>query len=69
MITIERYTPSHRAEWDDLVGRSRNGTLLHERGYMDYHSDRFDDCSLLARDDAGRLLAALPANRSDGTLW
>ena len=68
MITIERYTPDCCAEWDDLVRRSRNGTLLHERGYMDYHSDRFDDCSLLARDDAGRLLAALPANRAGDTL-
>lgn len=69
MITIERYEAALRGEWNELVRRSRNGTLLHEREYMDYHSDRFADCSLLARDDAGRLLAALPANRVGDTLW
>ena len=68
MITIEQYNAALRAEWDDLVRRSRNGTFLHERAYMDYHSDRFTDCSLLARDDAGRLLAVMPANRSGDTL-
>ncbi len=68
MITIERYTPSMQSEWDELVDRSRNGTFLHYRGFMDYHSDRFDDCSLMARDDGGRLIALLPANREADVL-
>lgn len=29
---------------------------------MDYHSDRFEDCSLLARDEKGRVVAVLPAH-------
>jgi len=41
---------------------------LFERGYMDYHADRFRDASLLVRDD-GRLVALLPANREGETLW
>ncbi len=68
MITIEQYNAGLKAEWDDLVRRSRNATFLHERAYMDYHSDRFADCSLMARDDAGRLLTVLPANREDAVL-
>ena len=60
-ISIERYSPAHRAEWDDFVARSRNGTFLLQRGYMDYHSDRFRDCSWMAYQN-GRLRALLPAN-------
>ena len=47
-ISIEHYTTGHKAEWDDFVARSRNGTFLLQRGYMDYHSDRFRDCSWMA---------------------
>lgn len=61
MITIERYTPERQREWDEFTATSRNATFLHRRGYMDYHSDRFADCSLMARDERGRLLAVLPA--------
>lgn len=67
-ISIERYSPAQRAEWDDFVARSRNGTFLLQRGYMDYHSDRFRDCSWMAYQN-GRLRALLPANIDDaGTL-
>lgn len=67
MIAIQRYTPAMQPEWDAFVDASRNGTFLHRRAYMDYHSDRFADCSLLARDAEGRLLAVLPAN-AEGTV-
>lgn len=68
MIEITRYEPSHQAAWDTLVRQSRNGTFLLRRGYMDYHSDRFDDCSLMAWHE-GRLVTVLPANREADTLW
>ncbi|MDE6120294.1 MAG: GNAT family N-acetyltransferase [Muribaculaceae bacterium] len=68
MISIELYESGCAAEWDELVDASRNGTFLHKRAYMDYHSDRFDDCSLLARDGRGRLVAALPAHRNGNVL-
>lgn len=65
---IIRYVPSMHRDWDDFVRDSRQGTMLHMRGYMDYHSDRFADCSLTAwRDD--KLAAILPANiTADGIL-
>lgn len=56
------------SRWDDFVRASRNGTFLHQRGYMDYHSDRFDDCSLVASID-GKLCALLPACIEGDTLW
>lgn len=65
---IRRYKPEDAALWDRLVAESRQGTLLHMRGYMDYHADRFQDCSLIAL-DKGKPTALLPANiGSDGIL-
>ena len=60
--TIERYTPQLAKEWDEFVSRSKNGTFLFMRGYMDYHADRFSDFSLIARDRHGKIAAILPSN-------
>lgn len=66
--SIRRYGPEDAELWDRLVAKSRQGTLLHMRGYMDYHADRFIDCSLIAL-RKGRPAAILPANiDSDGVL-
>ncbi|MGO4703043.1 GNAT family N-acetyltransferase [Dyella sp. 2RAB6] len=62
MLSVRPYAPVDAAAWDALVARSRNGNLLHRRGYMDYHADRFVDASLLVEKD-GELVAVLPANR------
>lgn len=69
MITIVRYDPSMSSRWDEFVRCSSNGTFLHLRGYMDYHADRFTDCSLLAFDEKNRLVSVLPANIDGKTLW
>lgn len=59
---------SSRRRWNEFVLLSRNATFLHLRDYMDYHADRFADCSWLAF-KGNRLLAMLPANLADdGTL-
>jgi hypothetical protein len=50
------------------VERSKNGTFLFDRNYMDYHADRFSDHSLLFY-LRGRLYALLPANEHDHTLY
>lgn len=54
--------------WDEFVKLSRNGTFLHQRGYMDYHSDRFKDCSLIALND-DKWCALLPACIDGDTLY
>lgn len=59
--SIRRYTPEDARMWDERVRNSRNGTFLHLRGYMDYHADRFNDCSLIAMRN-GKTAAMLPAD-------
>jgi len=67
-LRVERYTADHEQEWNDFVRRSKNGTFLFDRGYMEYHGDRFVDYSLLVHDDRGRLIALLPASRHKDVL-
>ena len=68
MIEIVKYEGSMGSRWDEMVCQSRNGTFLHQRSYMDYHSDRFADCSLVAMHD-GKVCGLLPANIDGDTLW
>ena len=68
MFDIRRYTADQTDEWNRFVAQSKNGTFLFDRGYMDYHSDRFRDHSLLCYLD-GALYALLPANEHDGALY
>ena len=62
MFEIKRYDPSQERTWNDFVARSKNGTFLFDRRFMDYHSDRFDDSSLVVL-RKGRIYALLPATR------
>lgn len=66
-IDIIRYTPDRANEWNGFVVRSKNGTFLFDRRYMDYHADRFVDHSLMFYDRHG-LLAVLPAHIAGDTL-
>ena len=67
-MEIKRYNAEMAGEWNDFVDISRQGTFLFKRGYMDYHSDRFQDYSLMAF-EGGRLKAVLPANISGGEIY
>ena len=60
-MEIVRYNPSHKAVWDAFVDASKNGTFLLKRDYMEYHSDRFTDYSLLFY-EGDNLRALLPAS-------
>ncbi len=60
-MEVIRYTSAHEPLWDAFVRASRNGVFLFERQYIDYHSDRFPDHSLLFFDVSHRLVAVLPA--------
>lgn len=67
-MEIRKYSASDKRIWDEFVAKTKNATFLHFRNYMDYHADRFADCSLMAFNDKGKLVAVLPANRSGDTL-
>lgn len=64
MFEITRYQPEHESQWNEFVANSKNGTFLLDRRFMDYHSDRFRDCSLMVW-QKGRLAGLFPANIND----
>ncbi|MDO5570864.1 MAG: GNAT family N-acetyltransferase [Bacteroidales bacterium] len=62
-MKIIRYTSQMKNQWDTFIKGSKNGTFLFMRDYMDYHSNRFDDCSFLFYEN-DRLCAVLAGNLS-----
>jgi len=61
MFLIEKYHLNHKSIWDSFIDVSKNGTFLFKRDFMDYHSDRFEDHSLLIYKNS-ELVALFPAN-------
>lgn len=61
MFEIKRYNQEYATEWNSFNAVSRQGTFLLDRNYMDYHSDRFHDHSLMFYLNWS-LFAILPAN-------
>ncbi len=53
--------------WNDFNYHSKNGIFLFNRNYMEYHSDRFQDHSLMFYDNK-KLVAIMPAHSLDGNL-
>lgn len=62
------YDPSLKDAWDQLVVEARVGHFQFLRSYMDYHSDRFQDASFLAR-SKGRWVAAVAGHSVGAELW
>ncbi len=58
-MQVVRYSPDFRVRWNQFVDRSKNGTFLFNRDYMEYHADRFEDHSVLVIDDKGNIQAVL----------
>ncbi len=67
MIEARRYNDLDREQWNRFNRDSKNGLFMFDRNYMEYHSDRFIDHSIIFFDDDD-LIALFPANESDGIL-
>ncbi len=68
MIELLQYDKSRHDEWNMFVRQAKNAVFMHEREYMEYHSDRFIDNSLMAY-DKGKLIAVLPCNINNGCAY
>lgn len=68
MVTISVYSPIQHSEWNHFVYGAKNSTFMHLREYMDYHSSRFTDNSLIAYQN-NKIIGVLPANRVGDTLY
>jgi hypothetical protein len=69
MVIVRKYNEKYKKDWDQFIEVSKNATFLFFRDYMDYHLDRFQDYSLFVYDEKEKILAVLPANRQDNTVY
>ena len=68
-ISVCRYEAlKMKSEWDKFAISAKNGHFMFQRDYMDYHSDRFTDFSLMVY-MGERLVALLPANVKAGVVY
>ncbi|MGC4040137.1 MAG: GNAT family N-acetyltransferase [Flavobacterium sp.] len=63
---VRSYTSEDFALWNAFASSANNATFLFQRDFMEYHSDRFSDFSLMVFED-DELVSIVPANR-DGAL-
>ncbi|QBZ97818.1 GNAT family N-acetyltransferase [Flavobacterium sangjuense] len=66
--SIRPYTLEDYAIWNDFISSAKNATFLFHRDFMEYHSDRFQDFSLLVF-EGEELVSVLPANRVGDTVF
>lgn len=67
-VLITRYTAGDENAWNDFLLRAKNSTFLFNRAYMDYHSARFKDHSILIY-QRSKLTAIFPANEEDDVIY
>lgn len=62
-MSIQLFDETQTEEWDEfVVSSSVNGNFLQSRRFLSYHPEgRFEDSSLMYRDDRGNLRAVVPA--------
>lgn len=68
VLQVIKYSPKYYDSWNEFVLNSVNGTFLFHRDFMEYHSDRFEDYSLMVFDN-DKLVAVFPANIHENTVY
>lgn len=68
-VEVYLYESSLKDLWDDFIRGAINSHFMHYRDFMDYHSERFQDHSLIFKDEREHMVAVLPANISEKKLY
>ena len=67
IFQIQKYNDSYKDQWDNFVKNSKNGVFFFLRDYIDFHSDKFEDYSLIFLKD-NKPIALMPANIEGDTV-
>jgi hypothetical protein len=60
-LKIFPYTEENVEIWDEFLANVPMATFLQTRRYLSYHADRFQDVSLIIKDDKNRIVGLFPA--------
>ena len=61
MFHTVTYTTEYKSLWNQMLSESPNSNFIFNRDYMDYHSDRFTDRSMIVFEN-NTPVALFPAN-------
>jgi hypothetical protein len=64
-----KYDETYKTLWNDFVKKAKNSHFFFYRDYMEYHSDRFKDFSLLFFDEKDKLIALFPGNIKNNIVY
>ena len=65
---VKRYETKDYSDWNAFISTAKNATFLFNRDFMEYHSDRFNDFSLMIYEE-DKLVSVLPANKVGATIY
>ena len=68
-MNIKIYSREDKDTWDYFVKNSKNSHFMFLRDYIEYHSDRFQDMSLVIQDDSNNWIGILPGNIDNNILY
>jgi hypothetical protein len=68
LIEIKPYSSELKNDWNAFVKAADNSNFLFDRNFMEYHSDRFSDCSVMVYDE-NNLVGVFPANKKENTVY
>ena len=66
---VKKYTDSERSLWNGFLPRCKNAHFMFHRDFMEYHSDRFNDFSLIITDEKDNVVTLIPGNAKDQVFY
>lgn len=69
MAYIIQYNENCKKHWNNFLQLCKNYHFMFYREFMEYHSDRFDDMSLMIYNDKNNIIALFPANHKNGVFY
>lgn len=66
---IRKYSDSDRITWNEFLLTCKNYHFMFNRDFIEYHSDRFEDHSLIVLDEKDRVACLLPGNIKNGVFY
>ena len=66
---IHKYEASDKIIWNEFLLKCKNYHFMFNRDFMEYHADRFEDFSLIYKNEIGRIVALLPGNIKDNIFY
>ncbi len=68
MFSLSIYHSKLKSQWDNFIDKSKNGTFLFQRDFLEYHKDQYEDYSILFYKD-NDVVAVFPANKINSSIY